>query len=113
MSLTKRGDALIVPTPGHTPHHVSVIVCGDVSFFLAGDTSYNESLLLAGKVDGVSPDPRATWRTYERILSLAGERPLVYLPSHDADSARRLIERAVIDPSSQSPRESSSTRRSA
>ena len=57
MSLTKRGDALIVPTPGHTPHHVSVVGCGDVSFFLAGDTSHNESLVVAGKVDGVSPDP--------------------------------------------------------
>ena len=57
MPLTRRGDVLIVPTPGHTPHHVSVVVCGDPSFLLAGDTSYNQRLLLAGKVDGVSPDP--------------------------------------------------------
>jgi N-acyl homoserine lactone hydrolase len=96
MSLTKRGDVLIVPTPGHTPHHVSVVVCGDVSFFLAGDTSYTEPLLLDGKVDGVSPDPRVTQRTHARILSLAAERPLVYLPSHDPDSERRLTERAAI-----------------
>ena len=50
---------------------------GNVSFFLAGDTSYNQSLLLAGKVDGVSPDPRVTQETHARILSLAAERPLV------------------------------------
>src|SRR5450631_2257410 len=55
MPLTRSGDVLIVPTPGHTPHHVSVVVCGMPSYFLAGDTSYNQHLLLAGKVDGVSP----------------------------------------------------------
>ena len=81
-------------------------------FFLAGDTSYNQTLLLAGKVDGVSPDPRVTERTHERIVGLAAERPLVYLPSHDPDSKRRLIERAAIDVRSQL-RASSTSRRSA
>jgi len=92
MSLTKRGDVVIVQTPGHTPHHVSVIVAGDLSFFLAGDTSYNQELLLAGKVDGVSPDPPVAHATHAKILALAAERPLVYLPSHDPDSVRRLNE---------------------
>ena len=92
MSLTKRGDVVIVQTPGHTPHHVSVVVAGDVSFFLAGDTSYNQELLLAGKVDGVSPDPQVAHATHAKILALAAERPLVYLPSHDPDSVRRLNE---------------------
>ena len=97
MPLTRSGDVLVVPTPGHTPHHVSVVVCGDASFFLAGDTSYNQSLLVAGKVDGVSPDQRVTRRTHERILALARERPLVYLPSHDPESASRLAHRVVLD----------------
>ena len=97
MPLTKRGDVLIVPTPGHTPHHVSVVVRGDPFVFLAGDTSYNQTLLLAGKVDGVSPDPRVTRATHSQILSLAAERPTVYLPSHDPDAARRLAERAAMD----------------
>jgi glyoxylase-like metal-dependent hydrolase (beta-lactamase superfamily II) len=97
MSLTRRGDVLIVPTPGHTPHHVSVLVCGDPSFLLAGDTSYNQHLLLARKIDGVSPDPRVTSRTHERILALGRERPLVYLPSHDPESASRLAQRSVLE----------------
>jgi glyoxylase-like metal-dependent hydrolase (beta-lactamase superfamily II) len=97
MALTARGDVLIVPTPGHTPHHVSVLVCGDPSFLLAGDTSYNQRLLLTGRVDGVSPDPRVTRRTLARILALAKERPLVYLPSHDSDSVTRLAECAVLE----------------
>jgi glyoxylase-like metal-dependent hydrolase (beta-lactamase superfamily II) len=97
MPLTRRGDVLVVPTPGHTADHVSVVVCGDVSHFLAGDTSYTQDLLLAGRVDGVSPDPRVTRRTHEQILGLAAERPLVYLPSHDPDGAVRLENRSTID----------------
>ena len=97
MPLTRRGDVLIVPTPGHTPHHVSVVVCGDPSFLLAGDTSYNQRLLLAGTVDGVSPDPAVAAARHARILALAHERPLVYLPSHDPESATRLAEKSVLD----------------
>ena len=97
MPLTARGDVLVVPTPGHTPNHVSVLVCGELSVLLAGDTSYNQSLLLAGKVDGVSPDPSVSRRTHARILGLARERPLVYLPSHDPDSAARLRDHVVLN----------------
>jgi len=97
MPLTRRGDVAIVPTPGHTPHHASVLVCGDPSFLLAGDTSYTQDLLLARKIDGVSPDPRVTSRTHDRILGLARERPLVYLPSHDPDAAARLAHHSILE----------------
>jgi glyoxylase-like metal-dependent hydrolase (beta-lactamase superfamily II) len=96
MPLTKRGDVMVIPTPGHTAGHVSVLVTGEPSILLAGDTSYTEGLLLARKIDGVSPDPRVTARTHDRILGLANERPLVYLPSHDPESATRLAERSVL-----------------
>ena len=96
MPLTTRGDVVIVPTPGHTPHHVSVLVLGEPSVLLAGDTSYNQDLLLAGKIDGVSPDPRVTHDTHTRILALARERPLVYLPSHDPDAGARLAAHSVL-----------------
>jgi len=96
MPLTRNGEVLIVPTPGHTPHHVSVVVCGSPSVFLAGDTSYNQNLLIAGKVDGVSPNEDVWHQTNKRIMALADERPLVYLPSHDVESAERLAHNSVI-----------------
>ena len=96
MALTQRGDVLIVPTPGHTPHHVSVVVAGDATVLLAGDTSYNQRLLLEGKVDGVSPDPDVARQTLGRILALGSERPLVYLPSHDPASEARLSSLSVL-----------------
>jgi len=97
MALTRSGDVLIVPTPGHTPHHVSVVVRGSPSFFLAGDTSYNQHLLLAGKVDGVSPSEAISLQTMSRIVALAKEQQLVYLPSHDPESEQRLVQGSVIE----------------
>jgi len=96
MSLTDAGDVLVIPTPGHTPHHVSVLVCGSPSYLIAGDTSYNQKLLLAGKIDGVSPDEAVARTTHHRILALAKEQPLIYLPSHDPDSDLRLRENSVL-----------------
>ena len=90
MALTKREDVFIVPTPGHTLGHVSVIVDGGPTVFLAGDTSYTEDLLLARKLDGVSPNSQVARQTMNRILGLARERQLVYLPSHDPDAENRL-----------------------
>ena len=96
MPLTKAGDVLIVPTPGHTPHHVSVVVRGSPSLFIAGDTSYNQQLLLDGKVDGVSPSVDVAKATQAKIAALAQEQPLVYLPSHDPESPERLSNRSVL-----------------
>ncbi len=96
MPLTRDGEVVVVPTPGHTPNHVSVVVRGSTSYFLAGDTSYTQQLLIDGKVDGVSPDERVTRETARKILAFAKERPLVYLPSHDPEGAERLRTKSVL-----------------
>jgi glyoxylase-like metal-dependent hydrolase (beta-lactamase superfamily II) len=77
---------------------VSVVVRGEPSIFLAGDTSYTEALLKQGVVDGVSPDEAVSRETNQRILALAREQPLVYLPSHDPESADRLARLAILSP---------------
>jgi glyoxylase-like metal-dependent hydrolase (beta-lactamase superfamily II) len=96
MPLTRRGDVFAVPTPGHTPGHVSVVVRGEPSIFIAGDTSYTQELLQQGVVDGVSPDEPVARLTIQRILALGREQPLVYLPSHDPYSADRLARLATL-----------------
>lgn len=98
-ALTKAGDVIALPTPGHTPHHVSVaVVEDDAVTFLAGDTSYGEDQMLAGIVDGVSPDDDEASRTLGAIRALARERRVVYLPTHDPDAARRLEQRIPVAP---------------
>ena len=90
-SVTEAGDVLVVPTPGHTPGHVSVIVKAEgVSFFLAGDTSYSQSLLLERHPDGVGPNRTIAIQTIDSILEYARTEPTVYLPSHDPQSVERL-----------------------
>lgn len=101
--LTRAGDVVAVQTPGHTPHHLSVVVKGDVSFFLAGDTSYTQDALLSEQVDGVSPDEGQARDTLRRIRSLAAERSLVYLPTHDPDAVHRLRTLQVVATPAQEP----------
>jgi N-acyl homoserine lactone hydrolase len=94
--LTEAGDVLAIATPGHTAGHVSVAVRdADTTFFLAGDTSYNEELMLAGKVDGVSADERVSIATLDNIKRLAQAGPVVYLPTHDPNSGARLASRRL------------------
>jgi glyoxylase-like metal-dependent hydrolase (beta-lactamase superfamily II) len=95
--ITESGDVVAVATPGHTAHHVSVLVYdGVATLFLAGDTSYNQDLMLAGKADGVSPNAATSQATLAAIKRLASDQPTVYLPTHDPDAAARLAEREVV-----------------
>ncbi len=92
--LTQAGDVVAVATPGHTADHISVVACdGDTNYFLAGDTSYNEKLMLAGKLDGASADERVAEATLDAIRRFTQSRPTIYLPTHDPGAAERLASR--------------------
>ena len=95
--LTGDGRVIVVPTPGHTGGHVSVLVVEDgLTYFLAGDTSYSEAGLLERAPSGFSASDALEVATHERILGLARQRPVVYLPSHDPASAARLASRQTL-----------------
>ena len=97
VTLTEAGDVRIVPTRGHSPGHMSVVLDeGEQLVFLAGDTSYTEGLMLERTVDGVAPDPGAARTTLDRIRELARSRPVVYLPAHDPESGGRLSARRPV-----------------
>ena len=90
-------DITLVPTPGHSAGHLSVIVrAGDVHTFIAGDTSYTEQFMLNQTVDGVSIDTAAAKDTLARTLAYVGQYPTVYLPSHDPESANRLASKQIV-----------------
>ncbi len=100
-TLTRAGDIHLVPTPGHTVGHLSAIIQEEEQdVFLAGDTSYTEATMLAQIIDGVSPNVAVAAETLQRILRYTQERPTVYLPSHDPDSALRLTTRQITAPHS-------------
>jgi len=94
--LTEAGDVVAVATPGHTADHLSIVADdGDTAYFLAGDTSYDEKLMLAGKLDGVSADERVCSATLDAIRNFVQSRPTVYLPTHDPQAAARLASRQL------------------
>jgi glyoxylase-like metal-dependent hydrolase (beta-lactamase superfamily II) len=97
MPLTAAGDVTIVGLAGHTPGHIGVVVDeGEQRVFLAGDTSYNQELMLRGVLDGVAPDEKAHRLTTERTQAFVRERPTVYLVAHDPETGLRLAERRMV-----------------
>ena len=103
--VTRAGDVRFVPTPGHTVGHLSVVVTtSDMTYFLAGDASYTQALMLSEKIDGVSPDRATARQTLERVHAFCRATPTVYLPSHDPDTPDRLANREVaVAPSTPTP----------
>ncbi len=96
-TLTQAGDVQIVPTPGHSPGHQSVIVHdGLTSIFIAGDVTYSLSSLFDQVVDGVTLDIDTARLTLERTLDFVRDTPSIYLPSHDPESAQRLAEHKLV-----------------
>jgi glyoxylase-like metal-dependent hydrolase (beta-lactamase superfamily II) len=95
--LTAAADVHLLPTPGHTPGHMSLAVeDGDTVYLFAADASYTQQLMLDGVVDGVSPNPSTARDTLASIRTLTTERPTVYLPSHDPEAVARLTSRDVV-----------------
>jgi glyoxylase-like metal-dependent hydrolase (beta-lactamase superfamily II) len=96
-AITAAGDVFAIPTPGHTPNHLSVVVLdGDKQIMFAGDASYLESTMLRGAVDGVSPNERQARQTLAGIRDFCVQQPTVYLSAHDPHAAARLSERRSV-----------------
>ena len=97
--LTDDGTVLAVPTPGHMRGHVSLVVrTPGLTYFLAGDATFNQRFLQERIVDGPATDPAASTRTMDRIMSFAAEEPTVLLPAHDPRAEQHLAERIPLEP---------------
>lgn len=99
LPLTQDGSVFAVPTPGHMDGHLSVVVrVRDITYFLAGDATYDQSLLQQRAVDGPSEDIGVSLSTFDRITSFAAREPTVLLPAHDPAAQQRLDERVILTP---------------
>jgi glyoxylase-like metal-dependent hydrolase (beta-lactamase superfamily II) len=96
-SLTKRGDVRLVPTYGHSAGHMSVLLEEDSHIIcFAGDVSYTQQLMLDQRIDGVAPNVQEVQQTLRRIRQFVQATPTVYLPAHDPESSKRLLDRQVV-----------------
>jgi N-acyl homoserine lactone hydrolase len=98
-ALSDDGRIVAVPTPGHTPGHISVVCVDDSGrhVMLAGDATDTLEQLRARRADAVGPDPKVHVATLETILAHCAQHPTVYLPSHDLESAARLAGAVTVD----------------
>jgi N-acyl homoserine lactone hydrolase len=79
--LTADGAVTLLPTPGHSPGHLSVLV--DRRLLIVGDAVYSERQLRGGWIDGISPDPAAAHESIRRVRELCARTPTVLLPTHE------------------------------
>ena len=83
----------LVPTPGHTAHHCSVVVEGDgPTVLLAADACLSLDQLETHRVDGVATRGRAGRDTLERIDRWRHEEDVIVLPSHDERGFDQLVD---------------------
>jgi N-acyl homoserine lactone hydrolase len=90
-SQTLLDGLMLVPTHGHTPGHLSVILEQQgKSYLFTGDAAYTEAALLAGTLDGISGDLAQAALAQERLRDYALSHHSLILPSHDPAVPARL-----------------------
>lgn len=95
-ALTRARDVLLMPTPGHSYGHQSVVIKDhDLTYFLAGDVVFDEGQLQQREVAGIVQDVPASRASLELARRFVIEHSTVFLPSHDPASLRRLADRQV------------------
>jgi N-acyl homoserine lactone hydrolase len=92
------GSLVLLPTPGHTPGSMSLLVRrpGHRPLLMVGDLTYDDRLLIAGKLPGVGDKLRMREST-RMVNGLRANLPgLVVLPAHDPGAAQRLHEALAV-----------------
>ena len=96
--ITKAEDMLLIPTSGHTKHHASVLFkTDDFDILFAGDVCYNQEQLINNDLPGINVNYKESRNTYKNIASYAKQHKLIFLPSHDLNSAVRLEKKQFLE----------------
>jgi hypothetical protein len=73
-----------------------VVRAEEITYFLAGDATYDEELFMARTVEGPATDVRVSLATINKIRQLARLEPTVLLPVQDPLAVDRLTQRRPI-----------------
>ena len=97
LPLTSAGDLLLLPTPGHSYGHQSVLLRDDErSYLFAGDLAFSEAQLLVKGLQGIAQDLGQARATLERTWRFVQSTPTIFLPSHDPQALQRLRDGATV-----------------
>lgn len=90
-AVTRDGAVLLIPTPGHSPAHQSVLVRdGDLQWLFAGDAVFDLGQAEREEVAGIVADVAAARDTVARIRRQLTMSPTLLLAAHDPDARDRL-----------------------
>jgi glyoxylase-like metal-dependent hydrolase (beta-lactamase superfamily II) len=96
-ALTRAEDLLYIPTPGHTLGHSSLVFrTDDFDIIFSGDSSYDQLQVLTGEMAGANSDYSLTKQTYANLLKYAHIRKTIYLPTHDDEAGKRLMQKRYL-----------------
>jgi N-acyl homoserine lactone hydrolase len=96
--LNNAKDIIAIHTPGHSNGHTSVLLKTDSCHILfAGDVCYNQQQLLTNRHAGVNKNNSKSKDTYNTIKEFAKSHKTIFLPSHDPNSGKRLVELDAIE----------------
>lgn len=87
------GSLILLPTPGHTPGSMSMLVRSGryPPFLLVGDLTYEVELLMRDQIPGVYSDKEQLKASFANVRGLKEQIPdLVILASHDPAAADAL-----------------------
>jgi N-acyl homoserine lactone hydrolase len=97
------GSMIVLPTPGHLPGSVSMLVrrAAAPPLLLVGDLTYDEELLDRGQIPGVCDDPEQLRATFAKVRAMKEHTPdLVIVAAHDPHAAEKLSSRWAPRPPS-------------
>ena len=92
------GSMIVLPTPGHMPGAVSMLVrrSGGAPLLLVGDLTYAQELLEQDKTPATG-DTAVLLESFAKVRALQETMPdLIVLPAHDLQ-ARDKLERSAPD----------------
>ncbi|CAH0042902.1 unnamed protein product, partial [Clonostachys rhizophaga] len=95
------GRIVAIPSPGHVPGHMSLIVYGpssdgvETTYLLPGDVAYGIDVLDKEEPDGINGDPIGALENLKLLKEFAKKTEVVVLPSHDPDTPQLLKDRVI------------------
>lgn len=97
LPLTRAGDLLLIPTPGHSYGHQSVLLRdAQRSYLFAGDLAFSEAQLRDRGLQGIAQNLGQARATLDQTWRFAQRTATVFLPSHDPDALQRLRDGSTV-----------------
>lgn len=90
--LTKNKDLVLLSTPGHTRGHVSIAFISKEKrmYLFGGDVAYTSERLVNKTFSATIHNHKANIESCDKVLELANNFKVIFLPTHDAENAQKL-----------------------